>query len=158
MAAKQWPSERFSQVGAQLIAEHDMWPIVFGGPSDWALGEVLVGDWGRGYNAAGALPLRPAAAALKRCRFYLGNDTGTMHLAAAVGVSCVAVFSAREIPGRWYPNGEGHHVFRSPIDCEGCGLLECIEKRTECLRRITSDAVLAGCLDLLSERSCRAVR
>jgi len=154
MAAKRWPPERFSQVGAQLITGHDVWPVVFGGPSDRALGDALVGDWGCGYNAAGALALRPAAAALKRCRLYLGNDTGTMHLAAAVGVLCVAVFSAREIPGRWYPNGEGHRVFRSPIDCEGCGLLECIEKRSECLRRITSDAVLAGCIDILSER-CR---
>jgi ADP-heptose:LPS heptosyltransferase len=157
MAAKRWPPERFSQVGAQLVAQHEVWPVVFGGPSDRALGDTLLGDWGRGYNAAGALSLRPAAAALKRCRLYLGNDTGTMHLAAAVGVPCAAIFSAREIPGRWYPNGEGHRVFRSPIDCEGCGLLECIERRSECLQRITTDAVLAGCVDLLSDRSCPVV-
>jgi ADP-heptose:LPS heptosyltransferase len=140
-----------------LVAEHDVWPVVFGGLSDRAMGDTLVGDWGRGYNAAGALALRPAAAALKRCQLYLGNDTGTMHLAAAVGVPCAAIFSARDFPGRWYPNGEGHRVFRSPIDCEGCGLLECIERRSECLRRITSDVVLAGCVEILSERSCPVV-
>jgi heptosyltransferase III len=157
MPAKCWPPERFSQLVAQLIAEHDVWPVVFGGPSDRALGDTLIGDWGCGHNAAGALALRPAAAALKRCRLYLGNDTGTMHLTAAVGVPCAAIFSAREIPGRWYPNGEGHRVFRSPIDCEGCGLLECLKNRSECLRRIPTHAVLAACVSLLSEPPCPAV-
>jgi len=153
MAAKRWPAERFSQVVADSIAAHDLWSVVFGGPADQALGDTLVRKWDRGYNAAGALALRPAAAALKRCRLYLGNDTGTMHLAAAVGVPCVAIFSAREVPGRWYPNGEGHRVFRSSIDCEGCGLVECIERRSECLQHITTDAVLAACLENLSRQS-----
>ena len=153
MAAKRWPAERFSKVVADSITAHDLWPVVFGGPADQALGDTLVRKWDRGYNAAGALALRPAAAALKRCRLYLGNDTGTMHLAAAVGVPCVAIFSAREVPGRWYPNGEGHRVFRSSIDCEGCGLVECIERRSQCLQHITTDAVLAACLDNLSRQS-----
>ena len=152
MAAKRWPPERFSQVGARLVAEHDVWPVVFGGPPDRALGDTLVGNWGRGYNAAGALALRPATAALKRCRLYLGNDTGTMHLAAAVGVRCAAIFSARDLPGRWHPNGEGHRVFRAPIDCEGCGLVECIERRSECLRRITVPEVVAACEALLLDK------
>jgi len=156
MSAKRWPAERFSQVVAELIAEHEVWPVVFGGPSDRALGDALVSEWGRGYNVAGALAVRPAAVALKRCRLYLGNDTGTMHLAAAVGVPCVAIFSAREVPGRWFPNGEGHRVFRSPIDCEGCGLSDCIERRSECLRHITTDAVFAGCVEILSAQSCPA--
>ncbi len=157
MAAKRWPPERFSQVVAQLIAEHDVWPVVFGGPSDRALGDALLAEWCRGYNAAGAMPLRPSAAALKHCRLYVGNDTGTMHLAAAVGVPCAAIFSAREVPGRWYPNGNGHRVFRSPIECEGCGLLACPERRSKCLRRITSSAVFAACTEILSARSSAAV-
>jgi heptosyltransferase III len=157
MPAKRWPLERFSQVVAQLVAEHDVWPVVIGGPSDRALGDALLAEWGRGYNAAGALALRSSAAALKRCVLYLGNDTGIMHLAAAVGVPCAAIFSAREVPGRWYPNGNGHRVLRSSIDCEGCGLLACTEKRSECLRRITTSAVFAACAEILSARPCAAV-
>src|SRR5205807_2577976 len=90
MPAKRWPLERFQHVVSSLIKEFDVWPVVFGGSEDRELGEELLSAWKRGYNAAGALGLRPVAAALKRCRLFLGNDTGTMHMAAAVGVRCVA--------------------------------------------------------------------
>jgi heptosyltransferase-3 len=145
MPAKRWDAGRFAEVGSALIARHDVWPVVFGGLEDRDAGDSLLRHWGRGYNAAGCLALRPAAAALKRCGLYVGNDTGTMHLAAAVGVPCAAVFSSRDHPGRWYPAGRGHQVFRSQIDCEGCGLVECVERRNECLNRISANEVLAGC-------------
>jgi ADP-heptose:LPS heptosyltransferase len=136
-------------VGARLAAERDVWPVIFGGPEDRPAGDTLLSKWGRGYNAAGALALRSSAAALKRCRLYLGNDTGTMHLAAAVGVPCAAIFSARDLPGRWYPSGRGHHVFRSQVDCEGCGLTACVERYNECLERISAAEVLAACQSIL---------
>jgi heptosyltransferase III len=145
MPAKRWDTERFAQAASALVGRHGVWPVVFGGPEDRDTGEELLQTWGCGYNAAGRLGLRPAAAALKRCALYLGNDTGTMHLAAAVGVTCVAVFSSRDHPGRWYPAGRGHRVLRSQIECEGCRLTECVERRNECLNRISVDDVLAAC-------------
>jgi ADP-heptose:LPS heptosyltransferase len=155
MPAKRWPLERFKQIVSSLIEEFDIWPVVFGGQEDKALGDQLLNHWKRGYNAAGALGLRPAAAALKRCTLFLGNDTGTMHMAAAVGVPCVAVFSSRERPGMWFPHGHGHRVFRSEIDCEGCGLVECIERANECLKRISADEVLDACRQRLCEVGSR---
>jgi asparagine synthase (glutamine-hydrolysing) len=149
MPAKRWPPERFEQVVAELIREFDIWPVVFGGDEDRIVGDMLIRKWGRGYNAAGALGLRAAAAGLKRCTFFLGNDTGTMHMAAAVGVPCVAIFSSRDHPGRWYPRGEGHRVFRSQIECEGCGLVECIERQMECIKRISANEVLDACREVL---------
>jgi ADP-heptose:LPS heptosyltransferase len=149
MPAKRWPLERFQQIVSSLIDEFDIWPVVFGGQEDKLLGDQLLDQWKRGYNAAGALGLRPAAAALKRCALFLGNDTGTMHMAAAVGVPCVAVFSSRERPGMWFPHGEGHRVFRSEIECEGCGLVECIERENECLKRISTGEVLEACRETL---------
>ena len=99
------------------------------------IGDWLLERWGRGYNAAGALGIRSGLAAMKQCRFFIGNDTGTMHMAAAVGLPCVAVFSARgTVPGLWYPLGQGHQVFRTTIDCEGCGLVECLERGNECIQ------------------------
>jgi asparagine synthase (glutamine-hydrolysing) len=152
MPAKRWPLRRFEQVVVDLAREFDIWPVVFGGAEDKVIGDWLLARWGRGYNAAGALDVRTAAAALKRCGLFLGNDTGTMHLAAAVGVPCVAVFSSREPPGIWFPAGEGHRVFRSDIECEGCELVECIELGNECLKRIGTDQVLDGCRELLTVR------
>ncbi len=151
MPAKRWELARFAEVVDKLIHNFDIWPVVFGGPEDRLIGDELIKAWGRGHNAAGALGLRPAIAALKRCFFYLGNDTGTMHMAASVGVRCVAIFSARDRPGLWYPHGPGHRILRTPIDCEGCALTECLDRKNECLTRITVGQVLEACEALLKE-------
>lgn len=152
MPAKRWPLERFAEVVQRLIAEFDIWPVVFGGEEDRQIGNGLLATWRGGYNAAGQLSVRAAAYALKRCLLYVGNDTGTMHLAAAVGTQCVAIFSARDWPGRWHPYGLGHRIFRSQIDCEDCGLTECIDRKNECLRRITVSEVVTACEALLGEK------
>ncbi len=152
MPAKVWFSERFIAVVRRLIDEYDLWPVVFGGPEDSAIGQRMINQWGRGYVAAGALGIRPAAVALKRCVLYLGNDTGTMHLATAVQTPCVAIFSARDEPGKWDPYGPRHRVLRTQIDCAGCMLVECKEQNMECLRRITVEQVTAACRELLLSR------
>jgi ADP-heptose:LPS heptosyltransferase len=72
-----------------------------------------------------------------------------MHLAAAVGTPCVAIFSARAQPGMWYPYGVPSRVLRKAVECEGCGLVECIEKKNECLKLIEVDEVLSACGELL---------
>jgi asparagine synthase (glutamine-hydrolysing) len=160
MPAKRWPYERFREVVADLINKHGVWPVVFGGNEDVGLGNRLLSAWGCGYNAAGKLSLRGSAAALKHCTLLLTNDTGTMHLGAAVDVPCVAVFSSRAAPGIWEPLGGGHRVLRSDIECEGCGLVECVERKMECLQRITPGQVLQECESVLTERngSLTAVR
>jgi ADP-heptose:LPS heptosyltransferase len=151
MPAKIWPRERFLEVLRELAGRFDVWPVVFGGSEDRTVGNWLVRELGRGYVAAGNLGLRASASALSRCQLYLGNDTGTMHMAAAVGVRCVAIFSARSYPGTWYPYGPGHQIFRTQIDCENCGLVECIDRKMECILRIGTDEVLAACAGILCE-------
>ncbi|MBN1464714.1 glycosyltransferase family 9 protein [candidate division KSB1 bacterium] len=134
MQAKRWDVACFSTLGLRLIKKYDIFPIVFGGSQDRELAQMLLQSWRRGYNAAGVLSVRQTAEALSRCAFYIGNDSGPMHLAAAVNTRCVAIFSARDAQGKWHPYGAGHLVFRSRIKCEGC-LLEYCEHRS-CLRRI----------------------
>ena len=162
MPAKRWPLERFGEVIQRLMERHDVWPVVFGGREDRESGDRLLAGWGRGYNAAGALSVRASAAALRQCALYLGNDTGTMHLAAAAGTPCVAVFSARDWPGAWYPYGVEQRVFRTAIECEGCYLETCVERKNECLNRISVEQVLDGCESLmagsLDESSCAPAR
>src|SRR5207248_11708837 len=122
----------------ELINEYDVWPVVFGGSEDKVIGEWLLEKWGRGYNAAGVLGIRPSLVAMQRCLLFLGNDTGTMHMAAAAGLPCVAIFSARESPGLWYPAGEGHRIFRSVVVCEGCWQLVCLVLGIICLKQVSA--------------------
>jgi len=147
MQAKRWPKERFIEVGRRLICSHDMWPVVFGGDEEKADGDELLRAWGRGYNAAGALGLRHAAEALSRCALYLGNDTGTMHLAACVGTPCIACFSARDLKGKWYPYGTKHTVLRKDMTCAGCMLEFCEQK--SCLMQISVDEVVEAAVSKL---------
>jgi ADP-heptose:LPS heptosyltransferase len=150
MPAKRWALDRFAEMGLELVRRFDLWPVAFGGTEDRAESDQILRTWQCGYNAAGALSLRASAAALARCALYVGNDTGTMHLAAATGVPCVAIFSSRDWPGKWHPYGVEHRVLRSQIECEGCGLTECRERSNECLNRIQVREVIAACEELLA--------
>lgn len=152
MQSKRWGLDRYREVLQRLIKKHDLCPVFFGGAEDAPAAESMIQDLGRGMNACGELSLRGAARALKACLFYLGNDTGTMHLAVAAGIRCVAIFSARDYPGKWYPYGAGHRVHRVPVDCEGCMLVECIEQDRKCLKSIETDEVYASCVRLIEGR------
>jgi heptosyltransferase-3 len=153
--SKIWDENRFAEVGARLIGHHGIFPIVFGGEEDREKGERLLTAWECGANAAGILSVREAAAALESCSLYVGNDTGTMHLAAAVGTPCVAIFAAIDWPGRWYPFGADNRVFRVPVDCEGCQLP--VSKNSgKCLEMIGVEEVYAACSEILE--SSRAQR
>jgi ADP-heptose:LPS heptosyltransferase len=147
--SKVWPEERFQEVGRLLINEFDIDPIVFGGPKDRAQGDRLIRSWARGANAAGELSVREAAATLSHCRMYVGNDTGTMHLAAAVSVPCVVAMSALDWPGHWYPYGEGHMVLRKSVPCEGC-LLKVCDRDMKCLNDISTLEVAEACRKTLA--------
>ena len=147
--SKVWPEERFSELGCRLIREHNIYPIVFGGPEDRELADRLIGVWGKGTNAAALLSPRQAAAALSRCAMYVGNDTGTMHLAAAVATPCVVVMCAQDWPGHWNPYGEGHLVLRRSVACEGCLLKVCITEGMRCLKEIEVDEVMKACGQIL---------
>jgi len=155
MPSKVWPYERYVTVLRRLIEDCDLWPIVFGGPSDRELGERMVLELGRGYVPAGALSVRESMAAMEKCVLYLGNDTGTMHMAVASGLRCVALFSSRDYPGNWYPYGDGHEVLRTPVSCEGCMLEECIDEGMRCMLSISVDQVLQACQKILHAQASR---
>lgn len=152
MPAKRWPLDRYSSVVSRLIEEKDVVPIIFGGLEDKQDAETVIARWGRGHVAAGVLNVRTAARALKECAFYLGNDTGTMHLAASVGTPCIAVFSARDLENRWHPVGEHHTVIRFNTPCAGCMLTNCVELQNVCLTQITAERVYAACIDEMARQ------
>lgn len=149
MPAKVWPEERYRAVVNRLIDQFDPWPVVFGGREERGLGRRLIEAWGRGYNAMGTLDVRSAMAAMGRCRLFVGNDSGAMHMAAAVRTSCVAIFSARSYPGQWYPYGREHVIFRHSVSCELCLLERCETEGMRCVLETTVDDVYAACRKIL---------
>ena len=141
MPAKKWFFDRFETLVDRII-EHGASLAVLGGPEDRDDGEALARRHPEHVvNLAGHTSIIESAAALGRCAVYVGNDTGTMHLAAAMGTRCVAIFTSRANPGMWEPWGEGHATLRRELDCSGCMLVECVEQKMRCLDLIAVDDV-----------------
>ena len=155
MPAKRWPLDRFVEVARALLRDLTcVRVVVFGGPEDFLLGETLRRALGERVGiVAGKLTVIESAEALRRCCVYLGNDTGVMHLAVAVGTPCVVIFSARDHPGRWEPYGPDHIVLRKDPDCAGCLLQVCIERKMVCLTEISVSEVLEAVGRILKTRS-----
>ena len=85
--------------------------LAIGGSDERLLCDELCAAWGpRSHNLAGRLSVFGSASVLSQCATFIGNDSGPTHLAAVVGIPCVAIFSARNPPGQWEPIGENHVV------------------------------------------------
>src|SRR5438876_993964 len=122
--AKRWSAENFAAVARQVSRKlnHCLW-LGFGGPTDWKLTEDIARLTGVGVcNLAGKTSLRELMALLKLCRVLLTNDTGPMHLAAALGTPVVAIFGSTspEMTGPGLPGNPHHHLLKSNAACSPC--------------------------------------
>lgn len=150
--SKIWPIDRYIEVAKRLVENDGTFPVVVGGGDDRAAGKLLIKACGIGANAAGVLSVRETAALLGHCRIFLGNDSGPMHLAAAVGTPCVAIFSAIDWDGAWYPFGRRNTIFRRNVVCEGCRVPDCFNDAL-CLKLVETADVYSACKAALEERS-----
>jgi heptosyltransferase-2 len=104
-ADRQWPSDRFVELGQWLKKLYDSSFIIIGGANDINLGKYIKEALNQEtIDLAGRTTLRQTAALLKRCHLYVGNDTGSMHIAAAVGVPIVEISSFPIDGPNWHWN------------------------------------------------------
>jgi heptosyltransferase II len=137
--AEYGPAKRWLHFGeaARILSErHGIRWLIFGTAKEQALGEQIASALGpAGINLVGRTTLSQLMNELSRCRALLTNDTGTMHLAAHLGVPTIALFGSTE-PALTGPVGDGHTVIRHHVECSPCFLRECpIDFR--CMNRIT---------------------
>jgi ADP-heptose:LPS heptosyltransferase len=151
MPSKRWPLDRYRELIVRLQAsDKRIFPVILGSREERLLGLDLLRDLETGAVAAGELSITESAHLLSRSILYVGNDTGIMHLAAAVGTPCVGIFSARDEPGKWHPYGANNVVLRKRPSCAGCMLRDCREFHLRCLTEISVDEAFAACDALLS--------
>lgn len=125
--------------------------VALGAPGEAQRTRALLASWpGRSLDLCGRLSVRESAAVLERAAAFMGHDSGPMHLAAAMGTPCVAVFSARNLRGIWFPHGAGHAVFYRSTDCSPCGLFTCEREGKRCILSIPPEAVAAACADAIA--------
>ncbi len=150
--AKRWPLDRFAQVIQQVSAARPgiQWEF-YGAPGEAALGEqlsALVGPDFPHQNLVGKTRLRELIDRLRLCHLLVTNDTGTMHLAAALGVPTVSLFGSTE-PILTGPLGSQHTVLRHQLPCSPCFQRSCPLGTYECMTRLTPEQATQAVLSAL---------
>jgi len=142
---KAWPPERFAALGRALIKERESRRLlIIQGPADEeCVKETLTGLVGIPYLVVRDMPIRKLAALLSRARLFIGNDAGCSHLAAAFGVSTLALFGPTD-PLSWAPRGEKAFWLQGDAPCAPCTpATQRTCERQRCLEAIEVEAVLA---------------
>jgi heptosyltransferase-2 len=112
--SKQWPADRFAQVGRRLVSEAGCRIAILGADPDSRVCEAVRQGIGPGaFSLCGRTTVLKLAAVLARCSCAVSNDSGGMHLAAAVGTPVVAVFGITDHT-KTGPLGAGHRIVTDP--------------------------------------------
>jgi ADP-heptose:LPS heptosyltransferase len=154
VSANDWGHQNWRQLIGTLNENRGNLSCVFVGSADEAArSDECLENWsGPRLNLCGRIAPRSSAAVLAGAKVFVGHDSGPMHLAAAAGTPCVAIFSARNPPGQWFPLGEGHDVLYRRVECRSCGLDECLVEKKRCIGSISVEEVAAT----VSRRLARA--
>jgi heptosyltransferase-2 len=148
--AKRWPESRFIDAAVQVQRQSGCRWLIFGLKTESEMATRIASQIPNSVNLAGATSLAELCAALKFCRVLLTNDSGPMHVAAALGTPVVVPFGSTspEFTGPGLPGDTRHRLLRSDVPCSPCFLRECpIDFR--CMNGITVDAVARAVLDVL---------
>jgi heptosyltransferase-2 len=149
--AKRWLPARFAEVAAKISAQSSVQWVLLGTKNDAAIGGQIAAALGdRCVNRIGQTTLDELIDQLRRCRLLLTNDTGTMHLAALLGVPVVAIFGSTE-PRLTGPLGNGHIILRHHVECCPCFLRECpIDFR--CMKAVSAQEAANAVRSILAEK------
>jgi len=138
--AKCWPPGRFGELGKRLAEKWKAAVLIFGREEERDIaGGITKSSGGKGFDFTGKTRLLQLAALLERCRLLVTNDTGPMHVAAAVGTPVVAIFGSTD-PVATGPWGESHVVVKKNVECSPCLKRVCPTDH-RCMELITVDEV-----------------
>jgi heptosyltransferase-2 len=161
--AKRWPADRFISAAVEIQRRTRCRCLIIGGPADVniarkieteiqnALGKAA--DATSPVNLAGKTTLRELCVLLKHCRVLLTNDSGPMHVAAAVGTPVVVPFGSTspELTGPGLPGDTRHQLLSANAPCSPCFLRVCpIDFR--CMTGIPVERVVEATLRAASSR------
>jgi len=147
---RRWPVAAFAAV-ADGLAEAGFVPVLVGSASERPLAErLMTATKAPVANLVGATDLRELAAALCACELLITNDTGTMHLAAGLGVPCLAIFLATAQPWDTGPYLPGCICLEPDQHCHPCAFGTACPSGNACRQTIGSGGVLGLALDMLA--------
>ncbi len=137
--AKRWPLKNFADLTAWLVQRMNCEAVVIGGPGDRKLFESFE-PGNHVVNAIGRTSPQQLAALLRRCRLLVTNDSGPMHIAAAVGTRVLAITVGTALGSETAPYGAGHAVMEPAAACFPCSPLNPCANNS-CAQEITPESV-----------------
>lgn len=157
---KQWREDNFIELGIWLQKAYNARLFLVGGEGDKILAERIAAQLDKSViNMAGKTTLRQTAALFKKCRLFIGNDTGPMHIAAAMDIPVAALFFS-SCYHRFRPWGEKAFVIKPSITChpclksdhpDRCGI--CVFDKPKCVQYISVQEVKNVVEKMLQEKN-----
>ena len=155
-SAKRWYPDRFAEVVRRLAGEWKARIVIFGGPGEMEIAaDIERGLAGACLNMAGKTSVRELMALIKRCNFFVTNDSGPMHIAAAFGVPLTAIFGPTDHTGT-APYTDRATIVRKDVECAPCKLRECPSDH-RCMTAVTVDDVVRASLTLMSNIGSKGI-
>jgi len=144
VSSKNWGDDNWTALLRLMAPRYaDLALVFFGAADEFDRSSRLAAGWpGPRLNLCGRLNPRESAAAMRRALFFVGHDSGPLHLAAVAGVPCVGIFGNYNRPRWWHPMGERHRIIHNMRG----------------VREIAPDEVYAAVRSIASEASTRASR
>lgn len=137
---RRWPVASFAELGDRVWNETGLCPVLFGSRMEQPLAERYIRAAQQGcVNLTGRTGLGELAAALTHMKLLITNDTGTMHLAAGLGVPVLAIFLATAQPFDTGPYRVGSCCVEPDMDCHPCAFGRACDRDEACRKAITPD-------------------
>lgn len=132
---KRWPAAYYAEL-CDKLAQIKVVPVLTGAGSDQGLADAIIAQASvMPVDLTGRTSLMELAAIIRRCRCFVGGDTGPVHLAAALSVSVVGLFGPTDT-NRNGPYGSSHLTHTIQADCAACWKRQC-PKNIDCLAQIS---------------------
>ncbi len=152
--SKRWPKQRFAQLASKILAwRPELQIAVVGGEEEKDLGAYLASEIGKSaLDLTGRLSLKELAAFLSACELLVSNDSGPVHIAAAVGTKTLTIFGRNQAGlslRRWRALGRGHRAIQKDVGCVVCLAHRCTID-FECLKAVSVEEVFEELKTMLS--------
>jgi heptosyltransferase-2 len=152
---KQWAAENYAELSRRIAFELGYHVVLLGDGNDARVARPILKEVPeRVTNLLGRTDIMEAAAVIEGALVFIGNDSGLMHLAEAVGVPVIALFGPTVEEFGYYPSLPQSKVLERSIPCRPCsrnGRRPCPRGTQECLTGIPVDSVEEALWDLLEK-------
>ncbi len=140
--AKRWWPERYAELAKRCIDELDAAILIFASQEESDLASCITAKAGKGtINLAGKTHLRELFALIERCDCIVGNDSGVMHVAAALDIPGIVLFGPtdRKVTE---PIGKNIYVIDKQLECAPCHQRQCPLKHHACMEQIQVEEIM----------------